>query len=318
VSGPRGTDDEADMSQPSLSADEIAAYREQGVVVPGWRLPPDRLACLREALDRVIADNPGVRPEQLISAHIARDSAERVKGSDELLRFACDPGTVGLVTPLIGPDVILWGCQIFCKPGGDGMAVPWHQDGHYWPIRPLATCTVWLALDASTSENGCLRVIPGSHLGKKLYDHMREEREDLVLNQSVKTSTGVLVGMPASRDISQRLCAVCRGQLNVQWSRQTADFQHMEANNGAVLVHLFHDLIVRGLTEVTFLLLKEDLEEVSFTVIPYSYMLFVGHKTVPFLMESVRYAVRTNASLSLTTTTTHRYLDPTRVWGCQT
>jgi len=186
VSGLGGTDEEADLSQPSLSADEIAAYREQGVVVPGWRLPPDRLACLREALDRVIADNPGVRPEQLISAHIARDSAERVKGSDELLRFACDPGTVGLVTPLIGPDVILWGCQIFCKPGGDGMAVPWHQDGHYWPIRPLATCTVWLALDASTSENGCLRVIPGSHLGKKLYDHMREDRTDIVLNQAVR------------------------------------------------------------------------------------------------------------------------------------
>ena len=76
------------MRPPGLDADEIDAYREQGVVVPRWRLPPGRLAGLREALDQVIADNPGVRPEQLISAHIARDSAERVKGSDEFLRFA--------------------------------------------------------------------------------------------------------------------------------------------------------------------------------------------------------------------------------------
>jgi ectoine hydroxylase-related dioxygenase (phytanoyl-CoA dioxygenase family) len=90
-----------------------------------------------------------------------------------------------MVEALIGRDVILWGCQIFCKPGGDGLEVPWHQDGHYWPIRPLATCTVWLALDRSDVENGCLRVIPASHRGRRLHDHLREEREDLVLNQRV-------------------------------------------------------------------------------------------------------------------------------------
>ena len=56
------------MAPPRLSADEVATYREQGLVVPRWRLPRERLAALRAALDRVIADNPGVRPEQLISA----------------------------------------------------------------------------------------------------------------------------------------------------------------------------------------------------------------------------------------------------------
>jgi len=48
------------MSQPGLDADEIDAYRERGVVVPRWRLPPGRLAGLRAALDQVIADNRGV------------------------------------------------------------------------------------------------------------------------------------------------------------------------------------------------------------------------------------------------------------------
>ena len=67
-----------------------------------------------------------------------------------------------MVEAPIGPDVILWGCRIFCKPGGDGLEVPWHQDGHYLPIRPLATCTVWLALDRSDVGNGCLRVTPPS------------------------------------------------------------------------------------------------------------------------------------------------------------
>jgi ectoine hydroxylase-related dioxygenase (phytanoyl-CoA dioxygenase family) len=64
------------------------------------------------------------------------------------------------------------------------MEVPMHQDGAYWPIRPLATCTVWVALDHVTEENGCMRVVPGSHRHQSL-SHQKESREDLVLNQRV-------------------------------------------------------------------------------------------------------------------------------------
>ena len=46
---------------------------------------------------------------------------------------------------------------MFAKPGRTGMEVPMHQDGNYWPIRPLTTCTVWIALDESDRENGCLK-----------------------------------------------------------------------------------------------------------------------------------------------------------------
>lgn len=164
---------------------EIARYAEDGYIVPQFRLPEPRVAALRETLDRLIRDNPGIRPERLVSAHIEGHNSEGVRGSAAFLDLARTPEIVAMVADLIGPDVILWGCQIFCKPGGDGMEVPWHQDGHYWPIRPLATCTVWIALDASTPENGCLRVIPGSHRAGKLYDHMKEERDDVVLNRKV-------------------------------------------------------------------------------------------------------------------------------------
>ena len=70
------------------------------------------------------------------------------------------PEIVELVSGVLGDDIILWGCHVFCKPAEQGYETPGHQDGHYWPIRPLANCTVWVALEASTVENGCLRVIP--------------------------------------------------------------------------------------------------------------------------------------------------------------
>lgn len=169
----------------ALSTEEIARYRRDGVLIPDYRIPAARLAALRSALDEVLANNPHTRPEQLVSAHVAGTNKEGVRGHAAFLEIARDPDILDLVAPLIGEDIALWGCHIFCKPGGHGLEVPWHQDGHYWPIRPLATCTAWLALDDSTVENGCLRVIPGSHRTKTLHPHLREDREDLALNRAI-------------------------------------------------------------------------------------------------------------------------------------
>ncbi len=176
-----------------LSAAEVQHYRTQGYLVPSFRLPEPRVSMLREALESLIRDNPGVRPEKLVSAHIVgrngRANAEGVAGSEAFLALAKDEGILDAVEQLIGPDIILWGCHVFCKPAGDGHETPWHQDGHYWPIRPLANCTVWVALEESTVENGCLRVIPGSHLAKVTHAHLLEDRQDVALQQRLSDDT---------------------------------------------------------------------------------------------------------------------------------
>ena len=171
----------------ALSEGEVRQYHELGYLLPSLRLPDARVAQLREALERLLRDNPGVRPEKLVSAHLAgRDgqaNAEGVRGRSEFLELAMDQQIVDAVAQLIGPDVVLWGCHVFCKPAGDGHETPWHQDGHYWPIRPLATCTVWVALEPSTVDNGCLRVIPRSHAARISLPHLHEERQDVALQQ---------------------------------------------------------------------------------------------------------------------------------------
>jgi ectoine hydroxylase-related dioxygenase (phytanoyl-CoA dioxygenase family) len=170
-----------------LNAQEIKRYHDQGYLVPSFRLDAARVARLREALDQLLRDNHGVRPEKLVSALLSgaggRAIAEGVVGLDAFLNLAMDTQILDCVEQLIGPDIILWGCHVFCKPAGDGHATPWHQDGHYWPIRPLANCTVWVALDPSTRANGCLRVIPGSHAARVTHPHLLEERDDLALQQ---------------------------------------------------------------------------------------------------------------------------------------
>jgi len=166
-----------------LSTEEINHYRREGWVVPRFRLPAARMAAMVDALETLLRQNPGVRPEKLVSAHIEGDNGEGVRGSRAFLDLARDAEIVELVSGVLGEDVILWGCHVFCKPAVEGYETPWHQDGHYWPIRPLATCTAWVALEPSTVENGCLRVIPRSHAERRLHDHLHEDRTDLTLNQ---------------------------------------------------------------------------------------------------------------------------------------
>jgi len=175
----------ATLAPPLMRLDpaEIAHYHREGWVVPRFRLPADEIDVVRDALDDLIRANPGVRPEKLVSAHVEGDNGEGVRGDARFLALARDPRIVELVRGVLGDDIVLWGCHVFCKPAGDGYETPWHQDGHYWPIRPLANCTVWVALEESKVENGCLRVIPRSHAGKTLHEHLHEDRSDLTLNQ---------------------------------------------------------------------------------------------------------------------------------------
>jgi ectoine hydroxylase-related dioxygenase (phytanoyl-CoA dioxygenase family) len=177
-----------------LSTAEVLQYKASGYLIPPYRLPTGLLQSMREALGDLLKNNPGVRPEKLVSAHIvhragAIDNGEGVRGDRRFFSLANTQEILTMVQQLIGPDVVLWGCHVFCKPQGDGQLTPWHQDGHYWPIRPLATCTVWVALDDSTIENGCLRVIPGSHSAALTYPHLHEDRTDLVLSDRTDESS---------------------------------------------------------------------------------------------------------------------------------
>ena len=56
--------------------------------------------------------------------------------------------------------------QLLAKhPGRDDAVFGWHQDQAYWidtDDRRTATC--WLAVDDSTTQNGCMQFLVGSHL----------------------------------------------------------------------------------------------------------------------------------------------------------
>ena len=158
-----------------LTDAQIAQYHEDGYVIPEFRLGEDDLESIRWHHDRLVAKHPEFR--NYCPAILAHDLA--------FLNYARIPEVLDMVEQLIGPDIALWNSSFFAKPALEGFETPWHQDGEYWPLRPLATCTAWIAVDASTPENGCLRVIKGSHKAKRLRSHHTNSSPDLTLNQEI-------------------------------------------------------------------------------------------------------------------------------------
>ncbi len=159
-----------------LTDAQVADYGERGFVVPDYRLPEPELEDIRARHARLLQRHPEFR-----------DNASVLLSYDlGFLNYARDPVILDMVAQLIGPDICLWNMSFFAKPALNGKKTPWHQDGQYWPIRPLATCTVWIAIDAATRENGCLRYIPGSHRQNRLMRHERKDDPGYTLNQELR------------------------------------------------------------------------------------------------------------------------------------
>jgi hypothetical protein len=168
-----------------LSSAEMRTYREEGLVRPALAFSPKELSDMRTLLDATLAATTDKRPESIVCPHIAAMNNLSSDLADSWLKLCTLPRLLDLVEQTIGPDIVLWGSQIFCKPAGTGMAVPWHQDGHFWPIRPLATCSVWIAIDDVTLENGAMQFVPGSQRERRLFDHVRDEGKESALNATL-------------------------------------------------------------------------------------------------------------------------------------
>ncbi len=168
-----------------LSREEMRTYRQDGLVRPDLAFAPSELTDIRMLLDETLAATEGLRPESIVCPHIAEMNGLSPDLANAWLQLCTLPRLLDLVEQAIGPDIVLWGSQIFCKPAGTGLAVPWHQDGHFWPIRPLATCSVWIAIDDVTLENGAMQFIPGSQRTRRLFDHIKEESRETALNATL-------------------------------------------------------------------------------------------------------------------------------------
>lgn len=83
-------------------------------------------------------------------------------------RLAADPRALDVVEQLIGPDILLFDGTYIVKEPRTEAHVSWHQDLTYWGFSGDEQVSMWLGLSPANEDNGCMRMVPGSHVGGRL------------------------------------------------------------------------------------------------------------------------------------------------------
>ena len=176
-----------------LADEDIAQYREQGYLAMEGLLTADEVEECKLALSdlihrRIPWDGRVYVQQEPYYKHGSTD--ERVTDPElevrkvfyfvqlepRLARIARHPRLMSLLDQLIEPDHRLIQDMALIKPPFRGSEKPWHQDTAYFDWTPLGgVIGVWIALDRALVENGCMQVIPGTHLeGPSPHFHIRD------------------------------------------------------------------------------------------------------------------------------------------------
>jgi phytanoyl-CoA hydroxylase len=127
-------------------------YDHEGLTIARNVIDTDLVEEGRQHIDWLAKKNPDLRPEQLGHTLMTHDAF--------WVRLISDDRLLDVAEQFIGPNIALFASHYIAKPPHDGQPVLWHQDGSYWPLEPMEVVTLWLSLDHSDAENGCMRFIP--------------------------------------------------------------------------------------------------------------------------------------------------------------
>jgi len=151
-----------------VSAQDKAFYESNGYAVVKGLFSAEETAFYREHFMALRAE--GTKPGDM--------TAETPKAGDPLLAFprmihmhrwdepslqwVLDARLAECLEAFLGDEPLAVQTMLYFKPAGArGQAL--HQDNFYLRAQPGTCMAAWMALDPCDEENGCMRVVPGSH-----------------------------------------------------------------------------------------------------------------------------------------------------------
>jgi hypothetical protein len=174
-------------------------YREKGYVTFERFLGPEDLTKLREIFDREFGSRTampidvkhidakmiqGIDPEQMVemikaSGKYLEDYVDGRCAMRHLTYFYPDRELPDVFDTSVGRKIVtaaenlleitaeeltVFACLLWKPPGGG--PTPWHQEDAFdEPDKIQCTVGGWFAIDDADAENGCMTLIPGTHVG---------------------------------------------------------------------------------------------------------------------------------------------------------
>ena len=162
-----------------LAPAEIAQYRRDGYLVVRDLLGPRNVAACIQALTDLAMGRIAPRETKLMfETGVNADTLgpeQRELAIRKYMDFCIDAPVLGaaamsrrlhlILDQLLGQGRVLMQEMALVKPPRIGSEKPWHQDAAYFRITdPGLVVGVWIALDPALKMNGCMELVPGSHL----------------------------------------------------------------------------------------------------------------------------------------------------------
>ncbi|WP_085907997.1 phytanoyl-CoA dioxygenase family protein [Kiloniella majae] len=172
----------------NLTPEQTNAYEEQG-----YLLPLD-LFSLQEAFDyRQEIENLETQYRNGVGEY-PLNQFFRINGQiviPLLAQIAQTPKLLDAVEDILGPDLLVWSCELFIKEAGTEKTVSWHQDLTYWGMGETDDeVTAWIAFSDVSKAAGCMRFIPGSHK-QRIVPHHDTFNEDNLLSRGQEVAVEV-------------------------------------------------------------------------------------------------------------------------------
>jgi len=140
----------------SVAALRVEEFERQGFTIFRNVVPPELITEARHHIEWLTRKYPDF-PQEHLHHPLMRDDAFWI-------RLISDQRLLDIVHLFLGTDIACFTSHYICKPPNTGQSVLWHQDGSYWKLDSVKDAiTLWLAVDESSEENGCLKMVNGTH-----------------------------------------------------------------------------------------------------------------------------------------------------------
>ncbi|HZR94160.1 MAG TPA: phytanoyl-CoA dioxygenase family protein [Gaiellaceae bacterium] len=171
--------------------DAAGFYRENGYYHARGVFDAGEVEEMRAAIEQILADVEGTANDENHRWNTAEKETV-LKGFHNVqyhaaafTRAVAHPGIVAVLTQLIGPNVQLHHTKMLVKPPEKGAPFPMHQDHPYFPHERHTMLAASVHLDDTDEENGCLHVVPASHLRGPLEPTGESKSLDVPLEEGI-------------------------------------------------------------------------------------------------------------------------------------
>lgn len=209
------------------------SYDKDGFVLGGKFLTDSSIDFLINEIDYFLNKNEnackriGMATDEVILQYI--DLWKKIDAVADILRSTV---LKKILTALCDEtELRIYHDQLQYKPAKIGGVNCWHQDVEFWPfLQPYTEITAWIALDDVNEENGCMRMVPGSHQWGEAEGYLKSLENYLPLPNAYR-----------DHEISPHSCIVPKGHIHfhhhLTWHGSGLNLSHLPRR--ALAFHIF-------------------------------------------------------------------------------